>query len=169
MTRPPSLRVKNSNSFLKELIFSKSLNIFQKFQIFDPQVKNSNFYQKVDFCKNWNILNIFQKFLIFDPRTPPPAGKKFKFASKSWFLKKLEHFEHFSKNFNFWPATPPPAGGRGPRVKKYFQNIPRTLHTKFQEDIFKIDKVIQLFPTLEKKKEEKKEEKKDSLWRGFAS
>ena len=33
-------------------------------------------------------------------------------------------------------------------------------HTKFHEDIFKIDKVIQLFPTLEKKKKKKKEEEK---------
>ena len=70
-----------------------------------PRVKNSNFFQKVDFCKSWKTLNILQK---------------------------------------------------------YFQNIPRTLHTKFHEDIFKIDEEIKLFPTLEKEKE-KKEEKKKTL------
>ena len=45
--------------------------------------------------------------------------------------------------------------------EKYFQNIARTLHTKFHQDIFKIDEVIKLFPTLEEKEEKKKEKEKE--------
>ena len=53
------------------------------------------------------------------------------------------------------PSPHGQARAAGQKIK-YFQNIPRTLHAKFHEDITNIDKVIQLFPTLEKEKKEKK-------------
>ena len=82
-------------------------------------------------------------------------------------MQKLENFKHFSKISKFRPAGRP-ADQRGPRVKIFFfQNFLENLHTKFQDDIFKIDKVIKLFLRLEKKKkkEEEKETKRSSLTR----